>query len=104
MSETSYGKCRFLSVNWEFSKSSQISRFSDTELNSKFLMCHGFLTFKGISNVFSQMGSQTPAVISTKYCNTCIYFNFIIKTYPYYVTKSLLADDGKGNTKGRTLS
>jgi hypothetical protein len=51
-------------------------------------MYHGSLTFKGISNVFSQMADQTPAVIHVKYYNTNLYYTFIIKNYPYYIAKS----------------
>ena len=34
------------------------------------------------------MGNQTPVDIYIKYCTTYLYYNFIIKNYPYYVTKS----------------
>jgi hypothetical protein len=47
-------------------KSSQISSFSDIESNLILVICQGSSTFKGISNVFSQMGNQTPAVIYGK--------------------------------------
>jgi hypothetical protein len=47
-------------------KSIQILSFSDVKSNSVLVICQGSLTFKGISNVFSQMGYQTPAVICTK--------------------------------------
>ena len=67
----------------------QISRFSDIESSSKSVMYHGSLTFKGISNVFSQMADQTPVVIYVKYCNTNLYYIFIMKNYPYYMAKSL---------------
>ena len=35
------------------------------------------------------MGNQTPAVIYVKYCNTNLYYNFIIKIYPYYATNRI---------------
>jgi len=47
-------------------KSIQILSFSDVKSNSVLVICQGSLTFKGISNVFSQMGYQTPAVIFIK--------------------------------------
>jgi hypothetical protein len=51
-------------------------------------MYHGSLTFRDISNVFSQMGNQTPLVIFVKKCNTYLYHINIIKNYPYLVPKS----------------
>jgi hypothetical protein len=54
-------------------KSSQISSFSDIESNLTLVICQGSSTFKGISNVFSQMGHQTPAVIYDKYYDTYLY-------------------------------
>ena len=46
-------------------------------------MYHSALTFKGNSNVFSQMSDQTPVDIYVKYCVTHLYYNYIIKNYPY---------------------
>jgi len=51
-------------------KSIQILSFSDGKSNLVLVICQGSMTFKGISNVFSQMGYQTPAVIYTKEYNT----------------------------------
>jgi len=35
------------------------------------------------------MTDQTPVVIYVKYCNTNLYYIFIMKNYPYYMAKSL---------------
>ena len=59
-----------------------ISKFFDSESSLRSFMHHGSSTFKGISNVFSQMGNLTPIVFCVNYNNTYLYYNNIIKTYP----------------------